>query len=235
MGCFFVEKRITALFCLLLTLCAVLIGRIVMIYTHEDYLTAAENHSTYKLTLAKTRGKIYDRNGSALAGGTTALKALIIPSSQVSARLMSRLPIDKYNSIENELKGTYPFVTEVPDGSCECEGVTVYRVPKRYADHSTAVHLVGMCGKDGGESGIERAYDDWLSDAEGEFSVTCRVNAAGKSLDGADREITDTTFLSDRGVMLTIDKDIQNIAETAAASRIDCGAVVIIGGEKDLE
>lgn len=222
------EKRALGLFCLLLAMCTVLIGRIILIDSHEDYVSAAENHSTYKLTLAKTLGKIYDRNGTVLAGGATSLKALIIPSSKVSAELMGKLPPEKNKSIESELKGCYPFVTEVTDGSCECDGVTVYRVPQRYSEHSLAVHLVGWRSKNGGESGIERAYDQWLSNAEGELSVTCRVSASGKSLEGASREITDTTLRSNRGVMLTIDSNIQNIAETAAAKHLQCGAVVII-------
>ena len=224
----FMEKRITWLFGFIIVVCAALIGRIIIIESHQDYISAAENHSTYKLTLAKTRGKIYDRNGVALAGGASCLKALIIPSSDVSAELMGKLPIEKYNSLEHKLKGIYPFITDVDDGSCETKGITVYRVPKRYSDHSLAVHLVGMCGKNGGESGIERAYNDWLSSAEGELSVTCRVSASGRSLDGADRDISDTTRQSNRGVMLTIDSNIQNIAETAASKYIQCGAVVII-------
>lgn len=222
------EKRTVELFCVLLALCTVLIGKLIMIDTHQEFITAAENHSTYKLVLAKTRGKIYDRNGVALAGGASSLKALIIPSSETSAALMGQLPSEKFKSIEPELKGTYPFVTEITDGSCECEGITVYRVPKRYSDHSLAVHLVGWCSDQGGESGIERAYDQWLADAAGELSVICRVSASGKTLNGANREINDTTMRSDRGVMLTIDSNIQNIAETAAAKHIQCGAVVII-------
>ena len=221
------EKRIAGLFCFMLIICAILIGKIAVIDTHEDYVSAARNHSTYKLTLAKTRGKIYDRNKNALAGDASCLKALIIPSSKVSAELLGRIPIEKYNSLEDQLKGSYPFLTDVSDGSCECDGVTVYRVPKRYPGHSLAVHLVGICGKNGGESGIERAYDNWLASAEGELSVTCRVSASGRSLDGADREITDTTRNSCRGVMLTIDSNIQNIAETAAAKYMERGAVVV--------
>lgn len=221
------DKRVTVLFCFMLLLCATLIGRIIIIDTHGDYVSAAENHSIYKLTLAKTRGKIYDRNGVALAGGASCFKALIIPSSQTAAELLGKLPLEKYQSIENSLKGTLPFVTDVPDGSCECDGVTVYKVPQRYSDHSLAVHLVGVCGNNGGESGIERAYNEWLAEATGELSVTCRVSASGRSLDGADRKISDTTLNSNRGVMLTIDSNIQNIAETAAAKYLQCGAVII--------
>ena len=79
----------------MLAVCAGLIGRIVVIDTHQDYITAAEHHSSYKLTLAETRGKIYDRNGTALAGGASKLKALIIPSPDVSARLSGKLSSEK--------------------------------------------------------------------------------------------------------------------------------------------
>ncbi len=212
---------------MIILLCAVLIGRIVIIETHDGYVSAARNHSEYKLTLATTRGRIYDRNGVALAGGSFSCKALIIPSADTSARLLSRLSPEKYRSIQSSLKGTLPFLTDVPDGSCECEGVTVYRAPRRYSDNALAVHLVGWCGQNGGESGIERAYDQWLSEARGELSVTCRISASGRSLDGADRLITDTTSDSNRGVMLTIDSHIQNIAEQSAARHLKCGAVVI--------
>ena len=224
----YTEKRTAALFCVILSMLALLIGRIAAIDTHSDYVAAAENHSEYSLTLTKTRGKIYARNGMALAGGNYGCKALIIPSPLVSAELMRRLPVEKYNAILDRLKGTYPFVTDVPDGSCECDGVTVYRVPQRYADHSMAVHLVGWCNQNGGQSGIERAYDNWLSDAAGELSVVCRVSASGRSLDGASRQIIDTTPNSDRGVMLTIDSHIQNIAEIAAAKHIESGAVIVV-------
>lgn len=225
------EKRTAGVFCLLLILCAVLIGRMVTLCTKEDYIAAAERHSTYQLKLASTRGKIYDRNGVALAGGASSLKALIIPSAETSAALMKKLPAEKCREIESELKGVLPFTTDVSDGSCEGKGVTVYRVPQRYGDHSLAIHLVGSCGKNGGESGIEAAYDNWLSEAKGELAVICRVSASGRSLDGADRKIVDTTANSNCGVMLTIDSHIQNIAETAAANHIECGAVVILDVE----
>ena len=127
-------------------------------------------------------------------------------TGEIYAELMGKLPIEKYNSITQQLKGKYPFVTEVEDGSCEGEGVTVYRVPKRYSDHSLAVHLVGLCGKNGGESGIERAYDEWLSDAAGELSVTCRVSASGRSL------LTATFRISPR----LPQKNISNAAQSSS-------------------
>lgn len=221
------EKRIVVLFCTMLAAFAVLIGRIAILGSRSDYVEAARGHSVYRLTLATTRGTIYDRSGEPLVNCSYCFKALVFPSAQTAAVLMKHLPPEQYASLEDRLKGNLPFVIPVADGSCECDGIIVYRVPQRYSDSSTAVHLVGRWGENGGESGIEYAYDDWLSGAGGEMSVTCRVSASGRSLFGARLDVTDTTGLSDRGVMLTIDSRIQKIAEDAASGKIKRGAVIV--------
>ncbi len=221
------------MFCVFSLLLTLIIGRVLVIDNESDYVTAAQGHSTYTLRLAETRGKIYDRNGSILAGGFYEYKAVVIPSPHTAASLLRVLSTDETQNAESlkkiadRFKGTFPFTVEVPDGSCESDGITVYRVPKRYSDNALALHLIGSCSENSGQSGIERAYDQWLSDAAGELAVTCRVNAAGRSLDGTKQEVTDTTANSDRGVMLTIDSHIQNIAETAAAHHIESGAVIV--------
>lgn len=225
------DKRILALFSVFVLLCGIVMERILTIDAHMDYTQAARNHSSYTLTLARTRGKIYDRNGNPLVGGTSVYKAVVIPSAETSAALSRCLAPEEFTAVSDSLKGTFPFALDVPDGSCESEGITVYRVPQRYTGSRTAVHLVGYCGQNGGESGIEAAYDDILANAAGELTVTCRVNAAGKSLAGARQQTEDTTFLSDRGVMLTIDFFVQNIAESAAAAHLERGAVVILDAE----
>lgn len=222
------EKRVVGLFCGFIAMCVVIIGRIIVIGYDENYVDVAQGHSSYNMTLAETRGKIYDRNGNVLAGGAYEYKAVIIPSAYTSAKLFNYMSADEIEKMKSALKGTFPFAVTVPDGQCESDGITVYRVPQRYSDRGIATHLVGYCGNNGGETGIEKAYDEWLSEASGKISVTCRINASGRSLDGARQEITDTTSNSNRGVMLTVDSHIQNIAETSAARYMDCGAVVVM-------
>lgn len=178
--------------------------------------------------MTKTRGLIYDRNGEPLVGGTYGYKAVVIPSAETSATLFQHLSSEQFEAVSAALKGRFPFAVDVPDGTCESDGITVYRVPQRYATVNPAVHLVGYCGSNGGESGIERAYNDILGDAAGEMTVTCRVDAAGRSLAGARQEVTDTTADSTYGVMLTIDRAIQNIAEDAAKKHLQRGAVVLL-------
>lgn len=224
-------KRVLGVFCAFILLFTAVIGRVVVIDTHSDYVHAAQTHSIYTVTLARTRGRIYDRSGQPLAGGLYGYKALVVPSAETSAALMRYLPSERFDAIRDALKGSFPFAVDVPDGTCESDGITVYRVPKRYSPATPAVHLVGRCGSNGGESGIEYAYDDLLSAAAGELTVTCRVDAAGRSLAGARQTVTDTTARSASGVILTIDTTLQHIAEDAAGHYLESGAVVLLDAD----
>ncbi len=225
------DKRIVGIFCAFLAMCAVIIGQIISIELETDYVAAAQSNGTYSLTLAETQGKIYDRNGAALVGGSYSYKAVVIPSSETSSLLFNYLSAEEIEAIESNLTGNFPFVLEVEDGSCESDGITVYRVPERYSDNGLAVHLTGYRGSSGGESGIELAYDEWLSGASGEITVTYQVNAKGGSIDGEETDIYNSTENSNSGVMLTIDSHIQSIVETAAEDYITCGAVVVMDVE----
>ena len=227
------EKRTVLLVSILLLGMSLLIVKLLTLTTETQYVETASTHGTYTLPLAETRGKIYDRNGYVLAGGSAVCRAVVIPSAETTAALFRSLDPETLASLEQtddlhtQLKGSLPFVITVPDGRCQSDGIRVYRVPVRYAPDDTITHLIGTCGGDGGESGIEKAYDSWLRSASGRFRVTCRVNATGRSLNGAQQEVTDTTADSDRGVMLTIDHRIQTIAQSAASAHLQAGAVIV--------
>ncbi|MCI8497288.1 MAG: penicillin-binding protein 2, partial [Clostridiales bacterium] len=79
-----------------------------------------------------------------------------------------------------------------------------------------------------GVSGLEKLYDNWLSEAEGSLKLTYAVSALGRPLAGEDPEITDTRLSSIQGVQLTIDSRIQKIAEQAAEKYLTQGAVVVM-------
>ena len=91
-----------------------------------------------------------------------------------------------------------------------------------------AVHIIGTLNSEGvGASGIEAAYDTFLTSCGGKLSVRYTLDAAGNYLAGAIPEISDENYDSKAGLVLTIDADIQKIAEEAAQS-IDRGAVVVM-------
>ena len=58
--------------------------------------------------------------------------------------------------------------------------------------------------------------------------MTYKVDAAGRPLQGEKMEISSTLQEAKAGVVLTLDQDIQRIAEDAANKYIQRGAVVVM-------
>lgn len=194
-----------------------------------QYVAAASNQSVYNVTVCRTRGRIYDCKLRSLAGGRLQYRAVIAPSRETTVRLMGILPQEKLAEIQSALTGNHPFVCDVDNAEADGNGVIVFPAQKRYSVNCIAVHTVGYVGSDGqGVYGIERAYNDYLSEAEGQLSARFTVDATGSGLAGIEPEITDTTDRSLAGVVLTIDADIQAIAEEAAEKYIEKGAIVVM-------
>lgn len=223
------QRRVGVLFFFMALLAFGLMVRTLTVAMTPAYVQAADSQSVYNLTVYSTRGRIYDRHLRSLAGGRKQYRAVIIPSRDTTVRLTGALPPDKLLEIQDSLTGTVPFVCTVDDAAADGKGAIVYPAQKRYGANCVAVHTVGYLGSDGrGASGIERAYDDYLASASGALSVRFTVDATGAGLAGIEPEVTDTTGKSVAGVVLTIDTDIQMLAEQAAKEYMDKGAVVVI-------
>lgn len=222
-------KRLVAVFCMILLAAGGLMITLLLEATDGGYVAAANQQSRCTVTVASTRGRIYDCRMRPLAGGRTQYRAVITPSPQTIAHLTKTADPGTLSALEDKLRGTSPFVAVVSDGSLEGDGVTVFKTESRYAANSVASHTVGHLDSSGhGACGIESSYDDYLSSVSGKLTATFQINAGGRSLSGTEPEITDTTGDSRAGVVLTIDTDIQLIAERAAANHISRGAVVIM-------
>ena len=63
--------------------------------------------------------------------------------------------------------------------------------------------------------GIEKAYNGYLADG-GQLSAVYQVDALNQAIAGMERTIDDTSELQNKGVVLTLDKEIQEIAQEAA-------------------
>ncbi len=222
-------KRIVALFSCFLIVLGGLITRLLLLSMKQEYIEVASSQAVYRLNVCETRGTIYDSKMRSLAGNRIQYKACVAPSPRTSAHLKKRLSDEQYESIENQLNSNYPFVMIVPDGSCQGDGVTVLPTEQRYGSNTIAPHIVGYLGSDGqGVSGMERVYNDYLNGNCGQITATYRVNAVGSSLEGVAPVITDSTGESAAGVALSVDMDVQLIAEKAAAAHIERGAVVVL-------
>lgn len=222
-------KRIVAVFGVYVVIMLMLAGWLMKVTFSSEYVEAGAKQSSYTLTVSKSRGRIYDRNMNVIAGGAQEYRAAVEPSARSIANLMAHYPESVHGDMEKRLRSGRPYLLDVPDGSGNGEGVTVFKIQKRYSEtKSIAPHVVGYLNGEGrGVTGIERAYDNFLSGNSGEKRIRYTVDARGTSLE-KEPVITDTTYRSKAGVVLTLDCETQLAVQSALEKHVKSGAAVVM-------
>ncbi|MBQ0110991.1 MAG: penicillin-binding protein 2, partial [Oscillospiraceae bacterium] len=154
--------------------------------------------NSYVFEYKNARGTIYDCNGKPLTDDT--LCYYKIDTNGKTPRLIQE-------SSDNGKAGDFNF-------TCT----------KRYSDSSLARHIIGYVNAENrGVTGIEKAFDDILK-SDAYFKVSVPKRADGKITAAAKPEFINAQ--TGGSVYLTIDKDIQLIAENNCKD-IQKGAVVV--------
>ncbi|HEX7024260.1 MAG TPA: penicillin-binding transpeptidase domain-containing protein, partial [Gemmatimonadales bacterium] len=197
-----------------------------------EYRRQASRQRTEQVELPARRGTIYDRNGTPLAVSqpkyhvTLALNevrdtALLI--SRASARL--RIRADSLRRSFRRGTPRYPYF-DGPFSEAEVgplrgmKGVHLTSVYRRgYPSNDLARPVIGAVSGDSGRgrSGIERTLDSVLAGTPG-LTVNLR-DPRGQRFESPDRLIREPVPGHD--VVLTIDAELQEIAENALARAID--------------
>lgn len=232
-----------ALFAAALTLLAVRIG-FLQLYGDEPLAVMAEGQYLTELTEAAQRAGIFDRYGREITGGTT-YAYYCIPEdisreksdeneeedgeSGHGADLLERLGCHQVRGYESGFcvwKGEY---NESDQARIEKEyGALTVLKKERYSDNQPAVHLIGYTadtgenGEEEGQCGLEKMYDERLS--EGTVRKYLTRDATGRILMGngavSDSEISEM-------FQTTIDLDLQKKAEELLEESGRPGAVAV--------
>ncbi len=235
------KKKAYGLFFVFLLLLGAAAYSIAHISGGAEYVAAAAGQSMYKLDVAKTRGTIYDRNLVSLAGGAKKRVAAVAPTIE-AVGLLEKVTEGKYRDrLAAALEDGKPFLLELNTGLWSDRSqswdalvrklnnpcIDIFTVPERYSKNQLAPHVVGyLDGLGNGASGVELAMNDALSGWGGEASVTYQVDALGRVMAGGEKQVENTLETSRGGVALTLDSDIQRLAEQAGQS-LEKGAVVV--------
>lgn len=164
--------------------------------------------------------------------------------SQLSQRLSEIILDLKADRISNMLKSSLqsgePFVRLASDLSAEetavlqtrnIPGIVVAPVQKRYKTDGFMAHVVGTVeqGKSSrGVSGIERIYDDVLSNNPAAIDLVSVKDARGQLIHGLMYKIRREQDQVRGSVVLTIDKRVQESVEKVMNQRVKKGAVVVM-------
>ncbi len=217
----FLKKRVIS-FCLtvnLLFLC--LFGRLwsLSIYPKEVNV----NPSVRTKEIAVRRGYIYARDMTPLVNNKTSYKILIQPTREAKIFFENDIVKESLNKGYFTTKNSETPVNELP------ESIKSMPVFSRYGD-TVALHILGYIdGEGNGVSGIEKYYNDDLKKTGGKLSVSYSVDGLGHHLTGEKTEIYDNGYYGKGGIILTIEKQIQKIAENAlTVNKITKGCIVIL-------
>lgn len=224
------QKRVVGVFCAVTFTLTILIYRVYYIGA-SDYLTmASAGQGGYNLPIATTRGMIYDRNMRGLVNNAYEYVAAVLPSPAAAAAILPVMPEDERTGVVQKLSETMPFALKLPTNEVYAAGVDVFRVPQRYGGYQYAPHIIGYLGGDGvtGVAGIEKSYDAQLKEAGGKVNCTYRMDAAGHVMKAAAMSVQRENESPLSGVSLTLDRDIQRIAQDALAAGCEKGAAVVL-------
>jgi cell division protein FtsI (penicillin-binding protein 3) len=192
------------------------------IVRHGDLSAMAERQYSRTLVLHAQRGPIVDRNGAPLATSTAAESLFAHPRNigdpvRVAARLSPLLEVPAAE-LHGALVSGRPFVwlkrrlePTVAARVRELREPGLGSLPeplRLYPNRELAAHVIGFEGVDGGLEGIERAWNAELSGTPGKALVG--RDALGR--DVISQEVLQASAAG-HGVMLTIDRTIQYLAE----------------------
>lgn len=224
------EKRVVWLHAMFLFCFAVLTVRLSVLGQGEGLAQAAARQSSSLLELGSSRGGIYDRNGKPLVNRGSVTAMAVIPTPAGIEALRESLSPEELPAALEVLRQGRPMVVRgaqwLPPSTRE--GVVAFRLPVRYAGEQLAVHLLGYLDESGhGVTGIEKGYDDLLREMGGSVYARYFVDANRSAVAGEAAEVVDQRAAPQGGVVLTLDRSIQQRTE-AAMDRVEKGAAVVM-------
>ena len=222
------------IFWLLIIVFVAVMIRIGTLSMNSRILSVGYSQGSKTLTVATVRGTIYDRKGRNLVNNEYGYVAALMPEQDLLATIKTAVLRDTYRLLLEKAKERLPLSVKLNRSIAETDGLCVFRVPVRYTS-TDCTHLIGYLNGSGqGVSGIEKAFESTLSENTGKLTATFPINGAGDRLETGKVEVQDTTANSRGGVMLTIDKDVQQVIDEIADNTIAKGAVVVLNASGDL-
>jgi cell division protein FtsI (penicillin-binding protein 3) len=215
----------------------------------EKYATlAASTGGTVTVELPAVRGKILDRNGSALADSVDGRMVVADPKQtrkhapELARFLARRLHVDYFTTLRalSEKDSRFAYVARrVPASRAVSvvkqatdagyKGLATRNDPLRsYPDHDVAANLVGFLGTDGPLAGLELTFNKELAGTNG--SETYEVGAGNRIPLG---HSTVTPARNGTDLHTTIDEDLQwytqrVLRQTVLGARGDSGFAVVM-------
>ncbi len=222
-------KRAVVITVFILFLFASLPVRMIYLILNADDFPDVSN-SSRSIVLSELRGEIYDYKMNPLVNRKSENVIVAKPCKEAFEILKSYLTAGEREKFSECINSSEPFVC-ICDYSEENELIKTARKYKRYTDDGFCCHVLGYVNESDniGVYGIEKSYDTLLKEDNRRLLYNFNASAYNKMLAGGENKIVSENYYSQKGVRLTIDADIQRIAENAMKLYdIEKGAVVVL-------
>lgn len=210
-------KRLIALCGVFVTVFTGLVGRFAYISFAKTY-QVDESYNSYTLDIGTLYTTIYDRTGQKLNNNSSSYVAVIRPNEKSLSELDKLFDDDEIKEITKELSQGYPVLRTV-DKKVDTKYIQIFE--KKDSDCDVAYHMLNA------ETG---GLESYVSKEIGSLSVNFAVDALGHLLAGDEGTIVNNNYDSTDGIVISLDRDIQKIAEQASLS-IEKGAVVVLDSD----
>ncbi|MBQ4338979.1 MAG: penicillin-binding protein 2 [Clostridia bacterium] len=196
---------------------------------YGDYTAVSVTNSYKTIDIARIRGTVFDCNLKPFTNCSPVYTAAAKPTASALQQLKTLLDSDMYSTVYGRMQKGNPVTVDIPSMIEESDCVRIIEHYSPRSENLLAQHVIGYSDSAGnGVSGIEKAFNTLLESPCRNISVRFSVDATGKIMLGKEIQVYNNKFVQRNGIVLTLDKDIQKIAENAAdALLIDKGAVVI--------
>ncbi|OJU14433.1 MAG: hypothetical protein BGN88_14335, partial [Clostridiales bacterium 43-6] len=176
------------------------------------------------LKIDKARGTIYDCNLKRITNSSYRYVAAVSPTPEAIAAV--GMLKNSQDVLKRLMAGKPVLIDSAPE--LNGDGINVFRVYNHFSANQLASHLVGYLDDTGnGVSGIEKGYNNALA-SDGYLSIHYSCDAKGRVLTGINPDISNSQYDPTKGVVLTIDSEIQKELERIMKKYIKTGAAVLI-------
>ena len=226
------HKRVAISFFALMVIFGLLITNLGIIGLNIGTSTASQKSNEKSVVLGASRGMIYDCNLKRLVNTDSHNITVCLPTTSAFNTISEYVTYDEKTKIyENMSKGQVSIFSSLQ--KFDERDIRSTDIIERYSQNQPCVHLIGHLDENGnGAMGLEKTYNSYLSQQDGQIKAKWSVDALGHILFGESIKFEKDDYLSPAGIQLTIDLDIQRIAETALLhNNIGKGACVVLDAE----
>lgn len=196
----------------------------VAIIATGNYSSVATEQSSYRINASRLRGTIYDCNMVPITNNVLKTIAAVSPTPKGVLAIKNCAEGESLNNALEMLKNNKPIICSVND-TFNSEGIAFTTVYEQ-SEKLSACHLIGYTDSTGhGVSGLQLAYDDFLY-SEKFVSAVFTVDGTGDILTGIEPTFENDISIINSGVVTTIDINVQNIVENAAA-KMNSGCAIV--------